>query len=119
MQHHTKRPELNKILLKSTNQNYGKISVKSRTRRCFRLGCCSRFCVYAALPVQQYGQDPTTGIWYDLTGVDPAPDTYSCESNPSRNCRVDAPNQFGMPIDPLNDSGKELNVIHASKLTEV
>jgi hypothetical protein len=85
----------------------------------FALAVVAAFAFTKPIPVQQYGQDPITGIWYDLTGVAPAPDTYSCESNPSRNCRVDAPNQFGMPIDPLNDSGKELNVIDASKLTEV
>ena len=69
--------------------------------------------------VVQYAQDPDTGIWYDLTDQNPAPDTYSCETNPERNCRVSSPDEFGMPINPSQDSGKELNVIDASKLTEV
>lgn len=85
----------------------------------FSLAVVAAFAFTTPSAVVQYGQDPNTGIWYDLTDEDPAPDTYSCETNSERNCRVSSPDEFGMPITPLQDSGKELNVIDASKLTEV
>ncbi|MBN7816260.1 hypothetical protein [Algoriphagus pacificus] len=84
----------------------------------FSMALVAAFAFTSPSGVVQYGQDPNTGIWYDLTDQNPAPDTYSCETQPSSNCRVDSPDEFGMPINP-SDNGKELNVIDASKLTEV
>ncbi|SFU01865.1 hypothetical protein SAMN04489724_3342 [Algoriphagus locisalis] len=84
----------------------------------FSLAVVAAFAFTQPTPVVQYAQDPDTGIWYDLTDQNPAPDTYSCDPEDDSNCRVSSPDEFGMPINS-SDSDRELNVIDASKLTEV
>ncbi|WP_111672702.1 hypothetical protein [Algoriphagus litoralis] len=66
----------------------------------------------------QYAQDPDTGIWYNLTGIAPGSNTYFCETASNKVCRVDAPDESGMPIHP-SENNRQLDVRNPANLVEV
>lgn len=57
---------------------------------------------FADSPVERYAEDPASGpqIWYDLTDVDPGPQTYECDELVSVTCSFEEPN---MSSDPIED----------------
>lgn len=66
----------------------------------------------------QYAQDPDTGIWYNLTGIAPGSNTYFCDEAPDQVCRVDSPDESGMPIDS-NEIDRQLDVRNPANLVQV
>ncbi|MCH7411748.1 hypothetical protein MM239_20345 [Belliella sp. DSM 111904] len=49
-----------------------------------------------------FGQDPLTGIWYDVTDETPGANTYDCDELQNSECLYDAPFGLGSPISEPN-----------------
>ena len=49
----------------------------------------------------EFGEE--NGIWYDVTNTDPGPDTYECNTDPTKDCLFDQPFGMGSPISGETD----------------
>ncbi|WP_200979868.1 hypothetical protein [Echinicola sp. 20G] len=49
----------------------------------------------------QYGEE--SGVWYDVTGINPSQSTYTCDEQEDAECLFDAPNPGANPISPDED----------------
>ncbi|WPR75232.1 hypothetical protein [Algoriphagus sp. NG3] len=83
----------------------------------FSLAVVAAFAFTQPKTVDQYAQDPNTGIWYNVTTTPPGPNTYFCDPMEDSFCKVDAPNESGAPIDP-EDVDRYLRVNNANNLIE-
>ncbi|MDO9553273.1 hypothetical protein [Rhodonellum sp.] len=54
------------------------------------------------VPTELYGQDPTTGIWHDVSGIQPSSTTYTCD-NGGAACLRDEPSTSGQIVSMGSD----------------